>query len=324
MRNLSLAKKEFAFADDQPRPGDDLIARVGNTPLFRLNRIAGALPAGVEIFAKAEYLNPSGSVKDRAAVAMILSGEASGKLTPDKTLLDATSGNTGIALAMIGAARGYRVALCLPKNASPERKRILRAHGAELIETDPMEGTDGAQRVAKRLAAENPQRFFYPDQYNNQANRLAHYNGTALEIHRQTQGRVTHFVAGLGTSGTFVGTSQRLKLLVPGVRCLAVQPDSPYHGLEGLKHMPTAIVPGIFDRSVPDSILEVATEDARETTRRLAREEGLFVGVSSGANVFASLRLARTLPSGSLVVTVLCDSGTRHLSDDFWNDSPDV
>lgn len=295
-----------------------LLGAIGETPLLRLRRVLDGVPEGVEVYAKGEHLNPGGSVKDRAALAMILAGERSGKLTSGKIILDATSGNTGIAYAMIGAALGYKVTLCLPKNASLERKRILRAYGAEIIETDPLEATDGAQRRAKALAAESPEKYFYPDQYNNDANWRAHFEGTAREIHRQTEGRVTHFVAGLGTSGTFVGTARGLKALNPAVRCISMQPDSPMHGLEGMKHMATALVPGIYDTGVADENVEVDTDDARAMMRRLAREEGLFVGVSAGGNVFAAVRLARTLPAGSVVVTVLCDSGSRYLSEDIW------
>ena len=295
----------------------DLLSRVGGTPLLRLRRVARDVPAGVEVWAKAEHLNPGGSVKDRAALAMVLAGERSGRLVAGKTILDATSGNTGIAYAMIGAARGYRVALCLPRNAGAGRKRILRAYGAELIETDPTRSTDGAQLVARELAARDPDKYFYPDQYNNPANWGAHYEGTAPEIWAQTAARVTHFVAGLGTTGTFVGTTRRLKEYDARVRAVAVQPDSPLHGLEGLKHLATAIVPGIYDASLADEQATVATEDAQEMRRRLAHEEGLLVGTSSGANVFAALRLARTLPRGAVVVTVLCDGGERYLGEEF-------
>ena len=293
----------------------DLLSRIGGTPLVRLRRIARDVPEGVEVFAKAEHLNPGGSVKDRAALAMVLEGERSGRLTADKIILDATSGNTGIAYAMIGAARGYRVTLCLPRNASAGRKRILRAYGAELIETDPTRSTDGAQLLAREMVRQDPNKYFYPDQYNNPANWRAHYEGTAPEIWEQTAGRVTHFVAGLGTTGTFVGTARRLKELDSRVYTVAVQPDSPLHGLEGMKHLPTAIVPGIYDPSVADEHCEVSTEDAQEMWRRLAGEEGLLVGTSTGANVFAALRLARTLRHGSVVVTVLCDGGERYLAE---------
>jgi S-sulfo-L-cysteine synthase (O-acetyl-L-serine-dependent) len=295
-----------------------LLAAIGNTPLFRLRRVTDGVPAGVEVYAKGEHLNPGGSVKDRAALAMILAGEQSGKLTPGKVILDATSGNTGIAYAMIGAALGYKVALCLPKNASLERKKILRAYGADIIETAPLEATDGAQRKARAMAAEEPEKFFYPDQYNNDANWRAHFEGTAPEIQRQTDGRVTHFIAGLGTSGTFIGTARGLRHFNPQVRCVSMQPDSPMHGLEGMKHMATALVPGIYDTGVADETVEVDTDDALRMMRRLAREEGLFVGVSAGGNVHAAVRLARRLPAGSVVVTILCDSGSRYLSEDIW------
>lgn len=286
-------------------------AAVGNTPLLRLRKLARVLPAGVEVYAKAEHLNPGGSVKDRPALSMILAGERSGALRPGMTILDATSGNTGIAYGMIGAARGYPVTICLPKNAHAQRKQILRSFGVELVETDPLQATDGAQLVARELAASDA-KFFYPDQYNNAANWRAHYETTGAEIWDQTAGRITHFLAGLGTSGTFMGTTRRLKELNPAIRAIAMQPASPFHGLEGLKHMATALVPGIYDPLVADEQVEVATEDGQELRRRLAREEGLLVGNSSGANVFAALRLALTLPSGSVVVTILCDGGDRY------------
>ena len=298
-----------------------LESNIGNTPVIRLRRITQDLPSNIKIYAKAEHLNPGGSVKDRAALAMILAGEKSGALTRNKTILDATSGNTGIAYAMIGAARGYSVTLCLPKNASLERKKILWLYGAEIIETDVMNGTDGAQIVAKELAAKHPNRYFYPDQYNNEANWKAHYKTTAPEIWRQTEGRVTHFVAGLGTSGTFVGTTRRLKEFNPNLQAVAMQPDSPLHGLEGMKYMPTAIVPGIYDTDLADKNVEVATEDAQAMTRKLAREEGLFVGVSAGANVFAALRLARELNKDAVIVTILCDGGGKYLSEDFGDEA---
>ncbi len=297
-----------------------LEAQIGNTPLVRLRRVAEDLPENVEIYAKAEHLNPGGSVKDRAALAMIRAGEKSGELTKNKTILDATSGNTGIAYAMIGAARGYRVTLCLPKNASLERKRILRIYGAEIIETDQMNGTDGAQIMAKELYAKHPEKYFYPDQYNNEANWRAHYEQSAPEIWRQTEGKITHFVAGLGTTGTFVGTARGLKELNPKIQMISMQPDSPLHGLEGMKHLETAIVPGIYDASLADENVEVTTEDAHEMTRRLAKEEGLLVGVSAGANVFAAVRLARKLKTDAVIVTVLCDGGGKYLSENFWNE----
>jgi cysteine synthase B len=297
---------------------DALESQIGNTPLLRLRNVTRDLPAGVEVFVKAEHLNPGGSVKDRPALAMILEGERSGRLYPGRTILDATSGNTGIAYAMIGAARRYTVTLCLPKNASEERKRILQIHAAEIIETDPLQGSDGAQMIARDMAAREPQKYFYPDQYNNDANWRAHYDGTGREIWEQTGGLVTHFVAGLGTCGTFVGVTRRLKELNPSVRAISMEPDSPIHGLEGLKHLPTSRMPGIFDPTLADKTVEVATEEAQAMTRRLAREEGLFVGVSSGANVVAALALARELPPNSVVVTILCDGGERYMSEDFW------
>ena len=293
--------------------GDSIEASIGNTPLIRLRNVTRTLPAGVDVLAKAEHLNPGGSVKDRAALAMILAGERSGRLRRGMTILDATSGNTGIAYGMIGAARGYPVAICLPKNASLQRKKILRSFGVELIETDPLQATDGAQLVARELFTSKPEKYFYADQYNNPANWRAHYESTALEIWEQTEGRVSHFIAGLGTSGTFVGTSRRLKELNKSVRVISMQPDSPFHGLEGLKHMATALVPGIYDSTLADKNVEVTTEAAQEMADRLAREEGLLVGTSSGANVFAALRLAMSLRGGSVVVTILCDGGERYL-----------
>src|SRR2546421_5928241 len=297
-----------------------VVEMVGNTPLLRLNQVTRGLPREVEVYAKAEWYNPAGSIKDRAALNMVLEGERAGALTPEKTILDATSGNTGRAYAMIGAARGYRVRLCLPGNASPERKRTLRIYGAELIETDPREGFDAPQKLAQRLAAEEPEKFFYPNQYDNPANWRAHYDTTAPEIWAQTAGRVTHFLAGVGTSGTFTGTVRRLREFNPSLRAVLMQPDSPLHGLEGMRHVETSIVPGIFDASLADDRIAVSTEDAQSMSRRLAREEGLFVGVSSGANVLAALRYAQKLPPGSVVVTVLCDGGSRYLSEEFWGE----
>ena len=290
-------------------------ANIGHTPLLRLRLLDTDVSEGIQIFAKAEHLNPGGSVKDRAALSMILDGERSGKLRPGITILDATSGNTGIAYAMIGASRGYRVKVCLPRNASPARKRILRSYGVEIVETDPLLSTDGAQLIAREIFAADPNRYFYPDQYNNDANWLAHYETTANEIWEQTEGRITHFVTGLGTSGTFVGVSRRLRELNPRLKAIAVQPESPLHGLEGLKHMATAITPGIFDESLVSETLEVATEDALLMTSKLAREEGLLVGPSSGANVFAAWRVAAALREPAVVVTVLCDGGERYLND---------
>jgi cysteine synthase B len=292
---------------------DSIESSIGNTPLLRLRSVTRDLPSGVELFVKAEHLNPGGSVKDRPALGMILEGERSGRLQRGMTILDATSGNTGIAYGMIGAARGYAVTICLPGNASAQRKRILRSLGVKLIETDPLQATDGAQTVARTLFANNPEKYFYPDQYNNPANWRAHYESTAPEIWQQTDGRITHFIAGLGTSGTFVGTSRRLKELNPAIRAISLQPDSPFHGLEGLKHMATALVPGIYDPALADENVEVSTEAGQAMAQRLAREEGLLVGTSSGANVFAALRLALSLPRGSVVVTILCDGGERYV-----------
>lgn len=291
---------------------DSIESSIGNTPLIRLRNVTRDLPAGVEVLVKAEHLNPGGSVKDRPALWMILEGERSGRLRSGMTILDATSGNTGIAYGMIAAARGYPVTICLPKNAGTQRKRILRSFGVELIETDPLLSTDGAQLVARELAGKEPEKYFYPDQYNNPANWRAHYESTAPEIWEQTVRRITHFIAGLGTSGTFVGTTRRLKELNPAIRAISMQPSSPFHGLEGLKHMATAMVPGIYDPALADENVQVTTEDGQEMARRLAREEGLLVGASSGANVFAALRLALSLPKGSVAVTILCDGGERY------------
>jgi cysteine synthase B len=274
----------------------------------------------VSIAAKAEFCNPSGSVKDRAAKAMILAGLEQGELVPGKTIIDATSGNTGIAYAMIGAALGYETLIYLPANASAERKRIMRSYGARLVETDPLESSDGAFVAAREEAAKDPARYFFPNQYNNDANWRAHYETTGREIWEQTQGRATHFIASLGTSGTFMGTSRRLKSYNRDIRVYAVQPDSPFHGIEGTKHMGSALKPGIYDETLPEGFVEVSTEAAYAMTRRLAREEGLFVGISAGANVAGAVQLGKTLPQGSLVVTILGDSGSRYLSDSFWDE----
>ena len=295
-----------------------ILSLIGNTPLVSFKRVADP-DAPVRIFAKAEWYNPGGSVKDRAALGMILDGERRGLLTKDKILIDATSGNTGIAYAMIGAERGYRVKLALPRNASVERKQSLLAYGAELILTDPHESTDGAQRCVKKFVEADPAKYFYPDQYNNDANWRAHYDTTAVEIWRQTAGRVTHFVAGLGTSGTFMGVARRLKEYNPDIRCISVQPDSPLHGLEGMKHMETALVPGIYDPKLADEQIEVATEDAHQMVLRLAREEGYLVGVSSGANLVAAKQVAGEIKQG-VVVTIFCDSAAKYLSESFWQD----
>jgi len=291
---------------------------IGNTPLVSFKRVARDVEP-VQVFAKAEWYNPGGSVKDRAALNMILDGERRGLLTSKKTIIDATSGNTGIAYAMIAAERGYKVKLALPRNASIERKQSLIAYGAELVLTDPGEGTDGAQRYVKDLVDGDPDRYFYPDQYNNEANWKAHYETTAAEIWRQTEGRITHFVTGLGTSGTFMGVTRRLKELNPEIQCISMQPDGPLHGLEGLKHMPTALVPGIYDSELADDQIEVATEDAHQMVLRLAREEGYLVGVSSGGNLVAALNAASKLKEG-VVVTIFCDSASKYLSERFWQD----
>ncbi len=273
----------------------------------------------MSILGKAEWYNPGGSVKDRPALWMIRDGEKSGKLTPEKTILDSTSGNTGIAYAWIGSSLGYKVKLCMPKNASEERKKILKAYGVEVVLTDPAEGSDGAIREVRRLYAENPERYFYPDQYTNPANPRSHYESTAPEIWEATEGEITHFVAGLGTSGTFVGTSTRLKEYNPEIKVVSFEPDSPFHGLEGMKHMDSAIVPEIYDPSVADENLATTTEEAYEMVKRLAREEGILVGISAGAAVATSLRVARGLESG-VVVTILCDSADKYLSESFWEE----
>jgi cysteine synthase B len=294
---------------------------IGRTPLLRLRTLGGTVP-GVEIYAKAEFQNPGGSVKDRAASAIIRDAEENGRLRAGAIILDATSGNTGIAYAMIAAARGYRLKLCVPGNVTSERLRTLRAYGAELVITNPMEGTDGAIREARRLHAEEPGRYFYADQYNNDANWRAHYETTAVEILEQTDGRITHFVAGLGTSGTFVGTGRRLRVFNRGIRLISVQPESPLHGIEGLKHMETAIRPGIYDESLADEDVRVSTERSHGLTRRLATEEGLLVGVSSGAALAATLDLAERIREG-VIVTIFPDSGTRYLTEHFWQGAPE-
>jgi cysteine synthase B len=302
--------------------GSSVTARIGETPLIRLGNAVDGLE-GVVLLAKAEWLNPGGSVKDRAAWSMVRKALAEGKLGPEKTLLDATSGNTGIALAMLGAAQGFPVLLAMPSNVSPERKRILKVYGAQVDWTDPGEGSDGAIRRARELAGNDPERFCYVDQYSNDANWQAHYEGTGPEIWRQTEGLVTHFVAGLGTSGTFVGTSRRLKELNPAIQCISFQPDSPFHGLEGLKYMATSIVPAIYDPHLANRQLEVETEAAYAMAKQLAREEGLLVGISAAAAVVASAQIAREeVASGraAVIVTVLPDSADRYLSERFWEE----
>lgn len=302
--------------------GESLLQRVGNTPLLRLERVGRDLP-GIQVLGKAEWVNPGGSVKDRAAAAIVSEGRRTGEFAPGKVLLDSTSGNTGIAYAMLGAAEGFPVTLCMPSNASPERKHILRAYGASIVYTDPAEGSDGSIRKARELYAAEPQRYFYADQYSNDANWRAHYHGTAPEIWRQTESRITHFVAMLGTSGTFMGTARRLKELNPQIQCISLQPDSSFHGIEGAKHMATAIVPRIYDPALADDDLGISTEASHAMVRRLAREEGLLVGISSGAAVVGCLQIARALAERKqpgVIVTVLPDSGDKYLSERFWEE----
>jgi S-sulfo-L-cysteine synthase (O-acetyl-L-serine-dependent) len=303
------------------RTAASVIDLIGSTPLIRLSSFEADLQ-NVELYAKAEWRNPGGSVKDRAAARMIADGERAGALTRDKIILDATSGNTGIAYAMIGAARGYRVRLCVPANVTPERKRILQAFGAEVIYTDPMQGSDGAIIRVKQMYEENPGLYFYPDQYNNPGNWRAHYDTTGPEILEQTGGRITHFVAGLGTSGTFVGAGRKLREVNASIKLISIQPDSPLHGLEGLKHMQTAIVPGIYDASLADEDLGVGTEEAFDLTRRLAKE-GLFVGISSGANLAGALHVARRT-SDAVFVIVFPDGGEKYLSERLWDESSEA
>ena len=309
-------------ATASPARATGLLDQIGHTPLIRLDKIDQFLP-GIQIYGKAEFFNPGGSVKDRPALNMIREGERTGRLHKGRTILDSTSGNTGIAYAMIAAYLGYPVKLCLPANASPERKQILKAYGAEVILTDPGEGSDGAIRVCRKIYQENPELYFYPDQYSNPANWQAHYNTTGLEILDQTGGHITHFIAAMGTSGTFVGTTRRLREELPRTKCLSAQPSSGFHGLEGLKHMPTAIVPAIYDDTLADQNLWIETEDGQAMSRRLAREQGLLVGVSSGANVHAALELGKKLAAEgqeATIVTILCDGASKYLSEHFWND----
>jgi S-sulfo-L-cysteine synthase (O-acetyl-L-serine-dependent) len=300
------------------RAGANVTELVGNTPLLELPSISADAP-GVRILGKAEWYNPGGSVKDRPALWMIRAGESSGALRPGKTILDATSGNTGIAYAWLGAALGYKVKLCMPKNASEERKKILRAYGVDIVLTDPGEGSDGAIREARRLFAAEPEKYFYPDQYSNLANPRSHYETTAPEIWEQTNGEVTHFVAGLGTGGTFVGTASRLKEYNPGIGAISFEPDSAFHGLEGMKHMESAMVPSIFDPTIADENRRASTEEAYEMVKRVAREEGVLVGISSGAAVATALRVAREIEHGA-VVTILCDGADKYLSERFWEE----
>jgi S-sulfo-L-cysteine synthase (O-acetyl-L-serine-dependent) len=302
--------------------GTSILDRVGHTPLLRLERLSAHLP-GVQILGKAEWANPGGSVKDRAASAIVADAQRRGLLSDNRGLLDATSGNTGIAYAMLGAALGFRVTLCMPSNVSPERKRYLAAYGAEVIWTDPANGSDGAIRKARELSAAEPDKYYYADQYSNDENWKAHYRTTANEIWEQTEGQVTHFVAGLGTSGTFMGTTRRLKELNPSIRCISMQPDSPFNGLEGLKHMATAIVPRIYDPSLADANIDMPTETAYDMVKNLARNQGLLVGISAAAAVAASLQIGEQEASAgreAVIVTILCDSAEKYMSERFWQE----
>ena len=326
MKRSLFQAREHAFSMGRARASGatSVLHLIGGTPLLRLRRL-GVEVRGAEIYAKAEWKNPGGSVKDRPALAMIEQAEQSGALTPKKAILDATSGNTGIAYGMIGAVKGYRVTLCLPENASPERIRTLHAYGVDLRLTSALEGSDGAILESRKMAAREGDRYFYPDQYSNPANWRAHYRTTAVEILDQTGGRITHFVAGIGTSGTLMGVARRLREEIPSVRIVAIEPDSPFHGLEGLKHMGSAIVPAIFDPRVPDERRGVPTEAAYRMVRRVAREEGLLIGISSGAALHGALEVAReALAAGETprIVTVLPDGGERYLSERFWEDRP--
>ena len=301
--------------------GEAVLAQIGNTPLLALDALTVNFPHA-KLLGKAEWHNPGGSVKDRAAANIVATARRSGKLTPGKILLDSTSGNTGIAYAMLGAALGFPVTLCVPENVSPERKRILQAYGANIIYTDPAEGSDGAIKIARQFAERHADLYFYADQYSNDANWRAHYQTTANEIWKQTEGRITHFVAMLGTTGTFVGTTRRLKELNPKIRCISLQPDSAFHGIEGAKHLPSAIVPRIYDPSLADENIEIVTEDAHAMARRLAREQGLLVGVSAAAAVVGCLQVAgRTgIDERANIVTILCDSGEKYLTEKFWHE----
>ena len=313
--DYSLARKRSL--ETRLKKAGSVIDLVGDTPLIRLTHITEGLNPGVEVYAKAEWFNPGGSVKDRPALWMVLDGIRTGKLTPDKIMMDSSSGNTAIAYAMIGAALGYKVELVIPENINIERKKTLQAFGSKIIYSDPLEGSDGAIRLARKLKAENPDKYFMPDQYNNPENPKAHYESTAVEIWEQTEGRVTHFVAGLGTSGTFMGTSRRLKELNPKITAIAVEPSEALHGLEGMKHMPTSIVPGIYDAGYPDELIRVTTEDAYDFMKELLKKEGIFVGHSGGAVAFATIEYAKKLKEGVLV-TIFPDGGYRYLSGGIW------
>jgi cysteine synthase B len=302
--------------------GVGLLERIGNTPLLRLDRITAHLP-GIQLLGKVEWVNPGGSIKDRAASSIVQAAQREGKLTPGKALLDSTSGNTGIAYAMLGSAQGFPVVLCMPSNVSPERKNILTAYGAQIVWTDPADGSDGAIRKARELAANNPEKYFYADQYGNDNNWLAHYHGTANEIWQQTEGSVTHFVAGLGTSGTFMGTTRRLRELNPAIQCISMQPDSPFNGFEGLKYMPTAIVPPIYDPALANRNIYMPTERAYVMAKRLGKTQGLLVGVSAAGAVATSLDIAEEEARAgreAVIVTILCDSAEKYLSERFWTE----
>jgi len=303
-----------------PKIGLSIMERIGNTPLLRLERVSHDVPQA-EVYGKAEWTNPGGSVKDRAAAGIVQEAFRSGKMAGGKRLLDSTSGNTGIAYAMLGAACGFGVTLCVPANVSVERKRILKAYGAEIIYTDPGEGSDGAMRKAQEIAGEEPDKYYYADQYSNDANWQAHYCGTANEIWEQTRGRITHFVSVLGTSGTFMGTTRRLKELNSKIQCVSLQPDSPFHGIEGAKHMATSIVPKIYDPTLADRNLEIRTEDCYAMARRLAREEGLLVGTSSAASLVGALRVVREAEiEHPVVVSIFADGADKYLSERFWDE----
>jgi len=311
----------IAVTEGSRRPGARLLDTIGNTPLLRLESLTEGLP-GIDILGKAEWANPGGSVKDRAAASIVRAALESGELSAGRILLDSTSGNTGIAYAMLGAALNFPVTLVMPTNVSPERKKILKAFGVEIIYTDPGEGSDGAIRKVREIAAAEPEKYFYADQYSNPANWQAHYQGTANEIWYQTHGRVTHFVSMLGTTGTFVGATRRLKELNPKIRCISLQPDSPFHGIEGAKYMPMAIVPAIYDPSLADENLEISTEQSYAMCQRMAREEGLLLGISAAAALVGSLRVARQVAARgehAVIVTVLCDNADKYLSEQFWD-----
>src|SRR5712692_978640 len=318
----STAKLEEAGPVVSSKLGERSLSRIGNTPLLRLQCIARDLP-NVQFLGKAEWYNPGGSVKDRAAFNIVSEGRRSGKFAANKTLLDSTSGNTGIAYAMIGAAEGFLVTLCMPENVSVERKRILFAYGANIIYTDPADGSDGAIRAVRELFAREPEKYFYADQYSNNANWQAHYHGTANEIWQQTEGRITHFVSMMGTSGTFMGTARRLTELNPIIRCVSLQPDSPFHGIEGAKHMASAIVPGIYDPALADEDIGISTEDSYAMAIRLSREEGLLAGISAGSAVQGAMQIAKQLDpkQEAVIVAILPDSGDKYLSERFWTEA---